>query len=263
MLRSLVGSEMCIRDRENVDSTQTNSADSVNEETSVPVVNDNDVVVNNVPVVVLDSVKADEDHKETPDLKQEEQSAVNTTESEVKETPEEPNNTPKEEDILKAEESLSNDDKSDLNESDSNSKTTEKKKKLFSFSIKNKKKKEKERSSSLLDVNADPDEIEMSDKKETQNATVQRAQSMSHFDREPKSKSKIPLHKFRSGKKKSELAASTSNVDSTSLVLNPGMDDWRMSGLLGTMESNERVILELFLCMYVKEEKQKDFHIFV
>jgi len=231
-----------IDNKETSENIQTDTAEEVvNEEKTSVLVTDGDVVENNI---VVQDVKTDE-NKETPNLKQEEQSVViNVEEGKDKEEATEPNNIPTSDTLLKAEEeSLNiNDDTSDLNESDSNSKTAEKKKKLFSFSLK-KKKKEKERSSSLLDVNAD--ELEMSDdKKETQNATVQRAQSMSHFDREPKSKSKIPLHKFRTGKKKNELAASTSNVDSTSLVLNPGMDDWRMSGLLGTMESSDTVNLQ-------------------
>ena len=110
------------------------------------------------------------------------------------------------------------------------------KKKRFSFFKRNKK------SSSVFNVTTES--MNQNKKSKTNNeggATVQRAQSLSTFDREPKSR--IPLHKFRSEKKKNSnnLTASTSNVDSTSLVLNPGMDDWRMSGLLNNVRNKDSV----------------------
>lgn len=109
------------------------------------------------------------------------------------------------------------------------------KKKRFSFFKKNKK------SSSVLNVTTGSGMDQMKkNKSNSEGVTVQRAQSLSTFDREPKSR--IPLHKFRSEKKKnSNLTASTSNVDSTSLVLNPGMDDWRMSGLLNNVRNKDSV----------------------
>ena len=108
------------------------------------------------------------------------------------------------------------------------------KKKRFSFFKRNKK------SSSVLNVTIGNMDQKKKNKSDNGGATVQRAQSLSTFDREPKSR--IPLHKFRSEKKKnSNLTASTSNVDSTSLVLNPGMDDWRMSGLLDNVRNKDSV----------------------
>ena len=109
------------------------------------------------------------------------------------------------------------------------------KKKRFSFFKRNKK------SSSVLNVTTGSGmDQKKKNKSNNEGVTVQRAQSLSTFDREPKSR--IPLHKFRSEKKKnSNLTASTSNVDSTSLVLNPGMDDWRMSGLLNNVRNKDSV----------------------
>ena len=111
------------------------------------------------------------------------------------------------------------------------------KKKRFSFFRKKTKK-----SSSVLNITTGS--MDQKKKNKTTNggggATVTRAQSLSTFDREPKSR--IPLHKFRSDKKKNtNLTASTCNVDSTSLVLNPGMDEWRMSGLLNNVKNKESV----------------------
>lgn len=79
------------------------------------------------------------------------------------------------------------------------------------------------------------------DKAKSNGSTVKRSQSVSAIGKEEETpKSKIPTHKFRHSKKRA-LTASCSNVESTSLVLNPGMDSWRMEGLLDTVEKSNSI----------------------
>ncbi|XP_066918316.1 glutamic acid-rich protein-like [Clytia hemisphaerica] len=159
---------------------------------------------------------------------------VNLDENKVVETSQNQNNEHSGGDEIQVEvvqvqdESINEDNKDSFNEADAST-TAPVKKKRFSFL-------RKKMSASLHNVNTSSNDIKLNEMSEPQERGVQRTQSMSTFDREPKSK--IPLYKSRSMKKqkKNNLTASTSNVDSTSLVLNPGMDDWRMSGLLNNVE---------------------------
>lgn len=110
------------------------------------------------------------------------------------------------------------------------------KKKGFSF-LKNKK-----LSSSELPANPENSNTSMESEEPTKGTKVKRAHSISTFGRdEHQQKSKIPTYKSHYGSKKKGITASCSNVESTSLVLNPGMDSWRMEGLLGTIEKSNSI----------------------
>lgn len=84
---------------------------------------------------------------------------------------------------------------------------------------------------------------DVSQKKGTESKThdgVQRSNSLSLHN---ESKSKIPLPRFRTLQpKKKNSSASCSAFETTSMVLNPGMDDWRMSGLLNTVEKSNSML---------------------
>ena len=89
-------------------------------------------------------------------------------------------------------------------------------------------------------VQTDSDNAEEHAKVKKKLRSAEKVKRSSSFSLNDSSRSKIPLPKYRTlqHSKGRYLSPSCSNFESRSMVLNPGMDDWRMSGLLDTVEKS-------------------------